>query len=108
MNIKLSQQVSATYARNNFKELTDKVLKEGMCVIVKKSKPITVVLSIEEFKKLKEKTVKNYYKTKVKKKITLEELRKNSYFGKYVGFFKDKYKNISSVELAKRWTDYVD
>jgi prevent-host-death family protein len=106
MNIKLSQQVSATFARNNFKKITDKAIKEGMCVIVKKSKPITVVLSINEFEKLNKKAL-SPAKPK-KKKITLEELRKNSIFEKYAGCIDKKFGNLSSVEIAKKWTDYVD
>lgn len=103
MEINLSQQISATYARNHFKEVNNKAIKEGMCIIVRKSKPITVILSFKEYEK-----IKNPHKKSLPKKITLEELRKNSIFEKYKGCIDEKYGNISSVELAKKWTDYVD
>lgn len=103
MNIKLSQQVSATYARNHFKEVTDKAIKEGICVIMRKSKPVTVVLPIVEYEKIKTKAVD--FKPK---KITLKELRKNSIFDEHVGSMKDIHPGLSSVEISKKWTDYVD
>lgn len=103
MEINLSQQVSATYARNHFKEVNNKAIKEGMCIIVRKSEPVTVLLSFEEYEKMK-----NPKKKPFPKKITLEELRKNSIFEKYKGCIDKKYGDISSVKLAKKWTDYVD
>lgn len=112
MNISLSQQVSATYARNHFKEVTDKVIKEGMQVIVRKSTPFAVVLSIAEFERLQAAQEKyEEYKKKLRepvKKMTLEELRKNSTFSKYAGCMQDDYPGMTSVEVAKHWTDYVD
>lgn len=106
MNIKLSQQVSATYARNHFKEVTDKAIKEGMCVIMRKSKPVTVVLPIVEYEKIKTKAIKS--RPGKIKKITMKELRKDSTFDKHVGSMKDVHPELSSVEIAKKWTDYVD
>lgn len=103
MNIKLSQQVSATYARNHFKEVTDKAIKEGICVIMRKSKPVTVVLPIVEYEKIKTKTVD--FKPK---KITLKELRKNSIFDEHIGSMQDAYPGLSSIEISKKWTDHVD
>lgn len=102
MNIKLSQQVSATYARNHFKEVNDKALKEGFCVIMRKSQPVTVVMSMQEYAKLQETPIKK------KKKITLEQLRKNSTFAKYRGCLKDIYPGMTSVELAKQWYKNVN
>lgn len=103
MDIKLSQQVPATYARNHFKEVNDRAIEEGMCVIVRKSKPVTVLISIEEFEKLQKSK-----KKKPKKKITLEELRKNSVFKKYKGCVEKAFGDISSTELTKNWANYVD
>lgn len=115
MNISLSQQVSATYARNHFKEVSEKAIREGMCVIVRKSTPVTVVLSMAEFERLQSAQEKyEEYKKKLRmpmKKITLEELkmlRKDSVFAKYAGTMKDLWPGLSSVEIAKKWTDYVD
>lgn len=112
---RLSQQVSATYARNHFKEVSEKVTLEGICVIVRKSKPVMVVLSMEEFEKMHS-AQKKYedYKKKLRtpaKKISLEELkalRKNSVFEKHAGTIKNMWHGLSSVEVAKKWTDYVD
>lgn len=73
-----------------------------MCVIVRKSKPVTVLLSIEEYEKMKNK------KTEMAKKLTLEEIRANSIFEKNTGSLDKTFGEISSVELAKKWTDYVD
>ena len=107
MNIKLSQQVSATYARNHFKEVIEKATKEGVCIIVKKSKPVVSILSMPEYEKTINKA-EIFHKTKVAKKITLKELRKNSRFEKFSGCFKDLYPKKTSVELAKEWYKYVD
>lgn len=103
MEINLSQQVSATYARNHFKEVNNKAIKEGMCIIVRKSEPVTVIMSFKEYEK-----IKNPPKKTSPKKITLEELRKNSIFENIPSNFDKVFGNISSVELAKKWTDYVD
>lgn len=97
MDIKLSQQVSATFARNNFKAVNDRVIKEGMCVIVRKSTPVTVMLSLEEYQKLQ--NPKSLQRTK----LPLSEIRKASSFTKFRGCIKE-----GSVKLAKKWTDYVD
>lgn len=48
---------------------------------------------------------------KIIKKITLKELkamRNNSVFAKHAGTTKDLWPGLSSVEVAKKWTDYVD
>ncbi len=108
MDIKISRQISATYARNHFKEVMDKAVKEGICMIVKKSKPITVILSMAEFEKLKSKAEDIKPKVKINKKITLEELEKNGIFSKYAGCLKDLYPGKTSVELAHEWYKYVD
>lgn len=104
MNIKLSQQVSATYARNHFKEVTDKAIKEGICVIMRKSKPVTVVLPIVEYEKIK---AVESRPGKIKK-ITIAELRKNSIFDEHVDCMKNAYPGLNSIEISKKWTDYVD
>lgn len=109
---RLSQQISATYARNNFKEVNEKAIKEGMCVIIRKSKPVTVVLSITEYEKL-QKAYEKYetYKNKIEKpakKITLEELRKDSFFDKYAGCMKDDYPGMTALEWQHNWYKYVD
>jgi len=103
MDIPISKQVSATYARNHFKEVNDRAIKDGYCVIVRKSEPTTVVLSIDEYKKLYKRQ-----RPKVKKKIDLEELRKSSIFEKHAGCMENDYPGLSSVQIAKKWTDYVD
>lgn len=110
MNISLSQQVSATYARNHFKEVTEMALQKGACFIMRKSKPSTVVLSMQEYQKLQEKYEQwhKFKEPKVQKKITLEELRKNSIFKEHIGTMKDEWPGLTSVEVAKKWTDYVD
>lgn len=108
----LSRQVTATYARNHFKEVSEKALKEGVCIIVRKSTPSTVVLSMAEYEKLQAAYEKwEAHKSKLEaptKKITLEELRKDTFFDKYVGCMKNDYLGLTSVEIAKKWTDYVD
>lgn len=106
MNIKLSQQVSATYARNHFKEVTNKAIKEGICVIMRKSKPVTVVLPIVEYEKIKTKAVES--RPKKIKKITLEELRKNSTFHKYIGSLAKEYPGKTALDLQHEWYKYVD
>lgn len=105
MNIQLSQQVSATYARNHFKEVMANVRDGTPQVIIHKSQPDVIIMRIEDLKKLEE-------QSKPKKKVrkfNLEEIRKNSTFAKYRGCMDDYFdKNLSSVEICKRWTDYVD
>ena len=109
MNFSISQQIPATYARNNFKEVNEKALEEGMCVIVRKSVPITVLISMEEFQKMQRKiNAKTPKKTSTSKKITLKKLRKNSIFDKYAGCIEKQFGEISSTELSKNWTKYVD
>ena len=103
MKYDISQQVSATYARNNFSKVNNEAMEEGMRVIVRKSKPVTVILSVEKYKKLQESP-----KPKKKKKFDLEEIRKNDIFSKHAGVLDKKFGNISSVKIAKKWTDYVD
>lgn len=103
MNIQLSQQISATYVRNNFKEVNEKVIREGFCVIVRKSKPVTVLLSMKEYEKLK-----NFTLEKPRVKLSKNELEKKSIFNKHIGFLKKDYLNTNSVELQHNWTKYVD
>lgn len=55
MQIDASQQVAATYARDHFKEILDKVVNEGMQIIIRKSKPAIVAIAIEDFEKLTDK-----------------------------------------------------
>ncbi|MFA5821424.1 MAG: hypothetical protein WC873_05015, partial [Candidatus Gracilibacteria bacterium] len=52
----------------------------------------------------------NSYKVTTRKKITLEELRKDNSFDKFGNAekFRAKFGDIDSVTLAKHWTDYVD
>lgn len=77
---------------------------------MRKSKPATVVLSMQEYQKLKDRYEQwhEMKEPKVTKKITLAELEKDSTFDKYVGSMKDVFHGLSSVEIAKKWTDYVD
>lgn len=104
MNINISQQISATYARNHFKEVTERAIKEGICVIMRKSKPVTVVLSIDEFQKITQKRSVQ----KKSSKISLKELREDNFLNDYVGCMKNDFPGLSSVEISKKWTDYVD
>ncbi len=105
MNIQLSQQVSATYARNHFKDVMAKVREGTPQVIIHKSQPDVIVIKIEDLKKLEEQSKP---KKKVKK-FNLEEIRKNSVFAKYRGCIDKVYgTKISTVELCKRWGEYVD
>lgn len=105
MNINLSQQISATYARNNFKEVMDRALKEGMIVIMRKSSPELAIISIKDLKKIENPEPK---KKKIKK-FDLAILKQNNPFYKYAGCLDGKFdKNLSSVEISKQWTKYVD
>lgn len=98
MDIPISKQVSATYARNHFKEVTEKALEEGECFIFRKSQPVTVVLSITQYQKLqKAERPKDF------KKMSLEELRENSTFGKYVGCLKDLYPGKTALDIQHEW-----
>lgn len=109
MDISISQQVSATYARNHFNEVTEKVLKEGICLIVRKSKPVSVYLSFNEYQKMQQKnqTLEQLKKRNFSKEISKLNLTEGR-FSKYVGAWKNPYPKLSSVEIAKKWTDYVD
>ncbi len=106
MNIKVSQQVSATYARNHFKEVNDKALKEGFCVIMRKSQPVSIVMSMQEYAKLHNKLEIAKF-SPPKKKITAKDLS-NGRFSQFVGSWKNPFPGLTSVEIAKKWTDYVD
>ena len=77
---------------------------------MRKSKPTTVVLSMAEYEKLQEKEMqwKNKIEPKARKEMTLEELNKDTYFDEHVGSMENVYPGLSSVEIAKKWTDYVD
>ncbi len=113
MNIPLNSQVTATYARNHFKEVNDKAVKEGRCFIVRDSKPVTVILSVNEYENMTKNPdtfFKRSTRPKITKKVTLEELRKDNSFDKFGNAekFKAKFGNIDAVTLAKKWTDYVD
>ncbi|MEK7126584.1 MAG: type II toxin-antitoxin system Phd/YefM family antitoxin [Patescibacteria group bacterium] len=108
MNIPLSQQVSATYARNNFKEVNEKAVKEGICIIVCKSKPATVLISIDEYLKLKNAKKTEQAKNKPRRKMTLAELRKDSFFEKYAGCMQDDYPGMTALDLQHNWYKYVD
>lgn len=106
MQIDTSQQVSATYARNHFKEVMDKARTDGMQIIIHKSEPTMVLIKLEDFKKLKE---ANRPKKKKVRKFDLDFIRKNSYFEKYRGCLDKVYgTEISSTELSKKWAEYVD
>ena len=109
MNISLSQQVSATYARNHFKEVSEKVLREGMCVIVKKSKPISVMLSMSEYETMMKKyDAWSKFRAENFRKNISELNLENGRFSEFVGAWENPYPGLSSVEIAKKWTDYVD
>lgn len=106
MQIDTSQQVSATYARDHFKEVLDKVVNEGMQIIIRKSQPSIVFIKLEDLKKLKEESRPKKKKTR---KFDLDFIRKNSHFEKYAGCLDKVFgTEISSTELSKKWTDYVD
>ena len=103
-----SQQVSATYLRNNASEVIDEAIKEGIRVIVRRSKPVVVMLPVQEYENLKNPPTPPA-KQKPRKKFNLEELRKNSTFSKYRGCMKDMYpEGMTSVQLQKQWAKYVD
>ncbi len=108
MNIDLSQQVPATYARNNFKEVNDKAIQEGMCVIMRKSKPVTVILSVEEYEKILEKGESVEKKKKPKRKITLKQLREDDFFDAHAGCMKKDYPKMTALEWQHNWHKYVD
>lgn len=83
------------------------MLKEGMCVIIKKSQPVSVILSMKEYEKLKKKP-EGFHAVKVKKKITLEDLRKNTRFDKFVGCLDEfpEFKGKTSRQILKEvWKD---
>jgi prevent-host-death family protein len=105
MQFDSSQQVSATYLRNNASEVIDEAIKEGIRVIVRRSNPIVVMLPVQEYEKLKNPT-----KPKKKKKFDLEEIQKNNTFYKYTGCAKNDpdFKGLTAVQVCKKWTDYVD
>lgn len=109
MDIKLSQQIPATYARNNFKKVIKKVMEDGMCIIIRKSKPVTVILSMAEYEKIKntKEAAQEQARIKPRKKITAKELE-NGKFSKYVGAWKNPFPGLTSVQIAKKWTNYVD
>jgi len=105
MQFDSSQQVSATYLRNNASEIIDKAISEGIRVIVRRSKPVVIMLPVQEYEKLK-----NSASQKKKKKFNLEEIRKDNTFYKYIGCMEDNpdFKGLTSVQICKKWTDYVD
>lgn len=104
----IEKQITATYARNNFKEVNNKAIKEGTCIIIRKSKPITILLSIKEYEKLKREGEEfKIKKTKNLKNFTRKDF-KNSTFSKYAGSINGDYKEKESLKLAKNWTNYVD
>lgn len=105
MQFDISQQVSATYLRNNASEVIEGVIREGIRVIIRRSKPVVIMLPIQEYEKLK-----NQIKPRKKKRFNLEEIRKNNTFYKYTGCAKDDpdFKGLTSVQACKKWTDYVD
>jgi len=105
MQFDSSQQISATYLRNNASEVIDEAVKEGIRVIVRRSTPIVVMLPVQEYEKLK-----NPAKPKKKKKFDLEEIRKNNTFYKYTGCLKDDpdFKGLTAKQALRKWTDYVD
>jgi len=108
MQFDSSQQVSATYLRNNASEVIDETIKEGIRIIVRRSTPVVVMLSAQEYENLKNPPAK--LKSKPRKKFNLEEIRKNNTFYKYSGCAKDDpdFKGLTAVQVCKKWTDYVD
>lgn len=105
MQIDTSQQVAATYARDHFKEILDKVVNEGMQIIIRKSQPSIVFIKLEDLKKLKEEAKP---KKKKARKFDLDFIRKNNPFDQYAGCLDKAYPGISSLELSKTWWKYVD
>lgn len=108
LTARLSQQISATYARNNFKEVNEKAIKEGMCIIIRKSKPVTVILSVDEYLRLKNVQEMEQAKKRPPRKMTLAELRKNSTFEKYAGCAQDDYPGMTALDFQHNWYKYVD
>ncbi|MBT3864974.1 type II toxin-antitoxin system Phd/YefM family antitoxin [Candidatus Peregrinibacteria bacterium] len=52
MQIDTKNTVSATYVRNHFKEVTERVRKGAPQIIICKSKPTLVMISVEDLDKL--------------------------------------------------------
>jgi prevent-host-death family protein len=98
-------QFSATYARNHFKEVMDRVSEKGAQIVIRKSQPTILWIRLDEYEKSQ-----NSAKPKKKKKFDLEEIRKNNTFYKYIGCMENDpdFKGLTSVQIAKKWTDYVD
>lgn len=104
MNINTSQQVSATYARNHFSEVMDKARNEGMQVVIHRSEIPVIVIKMDDFEKITAPPAK----PKKHKKFNLEEIQRNNYFDKYIGCWDKEFGDLTSVQIAKKWTDYVD
>lgn len=106
MDLPISKQVSATFTRNNFSKVTKEVLKEGYKIVIKKSKPVMVMMSLDHYQKItKEKPQK--------KTIKLEDLKQNSIFAKYDKSkwktdFEKKFKQEKTSYIIKNWANYVD
>jgi len=103
MNIPVSQQVTAIFARNHFREVWEKAKEDGICYIIKKSKPEMVLIPLKEFQKIKNPVLKK----KKTKKITRKFLDKNPMFSKEDlersgKKYKELFGHISAVELCKK------
>ncbi len=111
MNIAISQQVSATYARNHFKEVNNLALKNGLAVIINKSKPSIAMLPFSEYEKIQTKLQayeKNQPTTKPSKKITLKELRKDSIFTNIEESFNKTYPGKTALDIQHEWYKLTD
>ena len=102
MKIDLSQQVSSTYARNHFKEVMTQVREEGMKMIIHKSKPAMVIMTLDNLEKI------ITPKQNKKRKFSMAEIKKDKTFDKYKGCVDKVYGDMDSVKLCKKWAEYVD
>ena len=74
-------------------------------VIIHNSEASIIVIKFDDLKKMEEANKP----AKKARKFDLEYIRKNSIFEKYRGCLDSVYDpKISSVELCKRWGEYVD
>lgn len=86
-------------------------LKSGLTVIIKKSKPSTVLLPFSEYEKIQAKLKayeKNQPTTKPSKKITLKELRKDPIFTNIEESFSKTYPGKTALDIQHEWYKLTD
>ena len=103
MKIDISQQISATYARNHFREVTERAQNEGKIIIIHKSSPSMILMTLDRYE-----TETSTPAPRKVNKMTLAELRKESFFKKYEGALEPLPANKTSVELQHEWYKYID